>query len=158
MIIGGGSDVTKMLLLFSQHEVSCDCCKCTSFLSTFYFYSFKENTWIGWVITIIAPLHHNALRFFRQYTTSCSAGCIYAIYYQYSFMLIRASIIWQQLISMHIEERKRERERESLLQTFSSITHILFPVIIVYQESVLVITILRVLYQKVSSTLDTRKM
>ena len=102
IIIGGGSDVTKMLLLFSQHEVSCDCCKCTSFLSTFYFYSFKENTWIGWVITIIAPLHHNALRFFRQYTTSCSAGCIYAIYYQYSFMLIRASIIWQQLISMHI--------------------------------------------------------
>ena len=75
-------------------------------------------------------------------------------------MLIRASIIWQQLISMHIEERKEERvrERESLLQTFSSITHILFPVIIVYQESVLVITILRVLYQKVSSTLDTRKM
>ena len=62
---------------------------------------------------------------------------------------------------MHIEERKREREskraRESLLQTFSSITHILFPVIIVYQESVLVITILRVLYQKISSMFDTRK-
>ena len=56
------------------------------------------------------------------------------------------------------EKRERERERESLLQTFSSITHILFPVIIVYQESVLVITILRVLYQKISSTLDTRKM
>ena len=62
-------------------------------------------------------------------------------------------------IDAYRRERKREREnvRESLLQTFSSITHILFPVIIVYQESVLVITILRVLYQKISSIFDTRK-
>ena len=51
-------------------------------------------------------------------------------------------------IDAYRREREREREGESLLQTFSSITHILFPVIIVYQESVLVITILRVLYQK----------
>ena len=47
---------------------------------------------------------------------------------------------------MKESERERERERESLL-TFSSITHILFPVIIVYLESVLVITILRALHQ-----------
>ena len=72
-------------------------------------------------------------------------------------MLIRASIIWQQLISLHIEEkreRERERERESL-QTFSSITHILFPVIIVYQESVLVITILRALYKNLERNFIT---
>ena len=51
-------------------------------------------------------------------------------------------------------EVERERERESL-QTFSSITHILFPVIIVYQESVLVITILRALYQNLERNFST---
>ena len=66
------------------------------------------------------------------------------------------------MATTHIDAYRREKERdggkrESLLQTFSSITHILFPVIIVYQESVLVITILRVLYQKISSMFDTRK-
>ena len=42
-------------------------------------------------------------------------------------------------------QREREREREIVYVT-SSITHILFRVIIVYLKSVLVIAILRALY------------
>ena len=45
-------------------------------------------------------------------------------------------------------ERERERERENVYVT-SSITHILFRVIIVYLKSVLVIATLRVLYHNI---------
>ena len=135
----------------------------THFLSTFYSILLKI-TWIGWVITIIAPLHQDALRLFRQYTTSLSDGarCIYAIYYQYSSTL-KALIVLQHpklcisyisdMVASKVGKKRereweRERERENVYVT-SSITHILFRVIIVYLKSVLVIATLRVLYHNI---------